>query len=54
MTKFYGYQSIPEEVYASSVNMFFMAFLNAGVVIQLVYFNWMPSVNIPFNLAEYD
>jgi len=38
MTRFYGYQSKPEEVYASAVNMFWMAFINSGIVIQLVYF----------------
>ena len=38
LTKYYGYQSKPEEVYASTVNMFYMAFINSGIVIQLVYF----------------
>ena len=38
MTKYYGYQSKPEEVYASTVKMFYMAFINSGIVIQLVYF----------------
>ena len=33
MTSYYGYQSKPEEVYASAINMYLMAFINAGVVI---------------------
>ena len=55
MTKLYGYQSKPEEVLSSSVNMFLMSFINSGVVIQLVYFQWLPgSEKIPLMLAEYD
>ena len=38
MTKYYGYQSLPEEIFASTINMYLMAFINTGVVIQLVYF----------------
>ena len=45
---------MPEEVHSTTVNMFFMEFLNAGIVIQLVYFNWLPSVKIPVLLAEFD
>ena len=33
MTSYYGYQSKPEEVYASAVNMFWMSFINTGLVI---------------------
>ncbi len=33
MAKFYGYQSKPEEVLASSINMFLMSFINSGIVI---------------------
>ena len=33
ITQFYGYQSKPEEVYASAVNMFGLAFINTGLVI---------------------
>ena len=33
MTHLEGYQSKPEEVYASSINMFIMAFINSGLVI---------------------
>lgn len=54
ITKFYGYQSKPEEVYASAINMFWMSFINTGLVIQLVYFDWMPHAEIPLLLAEYD
>ena len=38
MTRLEGYQSKPEEVYASAINMYIMAFINAGLTIQLVYF----------------
>jgi len=54
MTKYYGYQSIPEEVYASTINMFMISFINSGVVIQLVYFDWLPNTKLPLLLAEYD
>ena len=33
MTKLSGYQSKPEEVYASATNMYYMAFINSGIVI---------------------
>ena len=33
MTQYYGYQSKPEAVYASTINMFLMAFINTGIVI---------------------
>ena len=42
ITKMNGYQSKPEEVHASAINMFLMSFINTGVVIQLVYFDWLP------------
>ena len=48
-----GYQSKPEEVHASAINMFLMSFINTGIVIQLVYFDWAPSINFPLLLAEY-
>ena len=54
MTKYYGYQSVPEEVSASAVNMFYMSFINTGLVIQLVYFDWLPDTDLPLLLAEYD
>lgn len=54
MTRFEGYQSKPEEVYASTVNMFIMTFINAGLTIQLVYFKWIPGINLPFLLNKYD
>ena len=54
MTSYYGYQSKPEEVYASAVNMFWMSFINTGLVIQLVYFNWFPDEDLPLLLEEYD
>jgi len=55
ITKYYGYQSKPEEVYASAVNMFWMAFINSGIIIQLVYFRWVPQeYKIPLLLAQYD
>ena len=54
MTRYYGYQSVPEEVYASTINMFMMAFVNSGVVIQLVYFEWLPNTEFPLLLAEFD
>ena len=55
MTKFYGYQSKPEEVHASTVNMSLMAFVNSGIVIQLVYFDWWPfDSEVPLILAKYD
>jgi hypothetical protein len=53
ITKLNGYQSKPEEVHASAVNMFLMSFINTGIVIQLVYFDWAPNFEIPLLLAEY-
>lgn len=55
MTTYYGYHSKPEEVYASAINMYLMSFINAGLIIQLVYFKWLPD-SFSFNkllLAEY-
>lgn len=54
IAKISGFQSKPEEVMAASVNMFLMAFINSGLVIQLVYFNWWPDVDLPLLLATYD
>lgn len=53
MARFYGYQSKPEEVLASAVNMFLMSFINSGIVIQLVYFQWLPGTDLPLILNEY-
>ena len=39
VTAFEKRQSKPEEVYASTVNMFLLGFVNAGVIILLVNFN---------------
>jgi len=33
ITKLNGYQSKPEEVHASAINMFLMSFINTGIVI---------------------
>lgn len=54
MTRFEGFQSKPEEVYASTINMFIMGFINAGLVIQLVYFKWIPGLDLPLVLNKYD
>ena len=54
LTRLEGYQSKPEEVYASAVNMYVMAFINAGLTIQLVYFKWMPGYDLPLLLNKYD
>ena len=54
MTQYYGYQSKPEEVYASTFNMYAMTFINSGIVIQLVYFKWLPNTEVPLLLAEYE
>lgn len=55
-TQWHGYQSKPEEVAASSVNMFLMSFITTGIVIQLIYFNWLGDIEfLPgLLLAEYD
>ena len=53
-TRYEGHQSKSEEVYNSARNMFLMAFLNAAVVIQLVYFDWSPEIDMPLALQEYD
>lgn len=54
ITKMSGFQSKPEEVLSSAINMSLMAFINSGIVIQLVYFNWWPQVDLPLLLASYD
>lgn len=54
MTRIEGYQSKPEEVYASSINMFFMAFVVSGLIIQIVYFRCVPGLDLPFLLNKYD
>ena len=54
LTRLEGYQSKPEEVYASAINMYVMAFINAGLTIQLVYFKWMPGYDLPLLLNKYD
>lgn len=33
ITKLNGYQSKPEEVHASAINMFLMSFINTGIVL---------------------
>ena len=38
VTVFEKRQSKPEEVYASAINMFFLGFVNAGIIILLVNF----------------
>ena len=53
LTRLEGYQSKPEEIYASAVNMFIMAFINSGLTLQLVYFQWAP-VDVPLLLGEYE
>ena len=53
MTKLEGYQSKPEEVYASAINMTIMAFINSGLTIQLVYFRWIPGYDLPLLLNKY-
>ena len=54
MTHLEGYQSKPEEVYASTINMYVMAFINSGLTIQLVYFKWIPMTDLPLVLNKYD
>lgn len=39
ITKYYGYQSKPEKVNATTRNIFLLTFINSGVVIHLVYFS---------------
>ena len=41
---------------ASSVNMFFISFITTGIVIQLIYFNWLGDIDFlpALLLAEYD
>lgn len=34
--------------------MYVMAFINAGLTIQLVYFKWMPGYDLPLLLNKYD
>lgn len=34
--------------------MFIMAFINSGLVIQLVYFKWIPGTTVPLVLNKYD
>ena len=34
--------------------MFTMAFINSGLVIQLVYFKWVPMTDLPLVLNKYD
>lgn len=53
MTRLEGHQSKPEEVYASAVNMWLMAFINSGITIQIVYFDIFGS-DVPLLLNEYD
>ena len=53
MTRLEGHQSRPEEVYASSVNMWLMAFINAGIAIQIVYFDAFGWKDAPLLLNEY-
>ena len=52
MTTYYGYQSKPEEVYASTVNMFYLTVINSGLVIQFVYLKWT-DVDVPLLLGEF-
>ena len=34
--------------------MFFMAFVNSGLTIQLVYFKWFPFFDLPLIINKYD
>ena len=34
--------------------MFVMAFINSGLVIQLVYFKWIPMTTVPLVLNKYE
>ena len=44
MTSMEGYQSKPEEMYAAATNMTYMAFINTGLLVQIVYFDWSRGV----------
>ena len=44
MTRLEGYQSRPEEMYAATSNMSYMAFINTGLLVQIVYFHWSGSL----------
>jgi len=55
MTRLEGYQSRPEEMSAATTNMTIMAFINTGLLVQIVYFDWTPrGIDLPLLLAEYD
>mmetsp|Transcript_25709 Transcript_25709/g.34345 ORF Transcript_25709/g.34345 Transcript_25709/m.34345 type:complete len:87 (-) Transcript_25709:1096-1356(-) len=54
MTRFEGYQSKPEEMYAAAVNMSIMAFINTGLLVQIVYFDWSRGLELPLLLEEYE
>lgn len=53
MTTYEGFHSKPEEVSKSSVKMWVMAFVNTGLIVQIVYFDWFRGVSLPFLLTEY-
>jgi len=50
MTRFYGYQSKPEEVYRSTFNLYWLKFVNSAIVIQVVYFYSAPN-NLKLSLS---
>ena len=55
MTSLEGYQSKPEEMYAAATNMTYMAFINTGLLVQIVYFDWSRGVvQLAFLLSEYE
>ena len=49
-TSKYGYQSRPQEMYISMQKMYFLAFVNSAIIIQLVYMD-IPGLN---SLEKYD
>ena len=53
MTKYEGYQSKPEEVFKTSINVALMAFINTGLLVQIVYFDWTGGAKLPLLMTEY-
>lgn len=45
MTVLEGHQSKPEEVYASARNMALLSFINSGLMIQIVYFQFLDDTS---------
>ena len=49
MSRWEGHQSKSEQVYSSARFMFILEYINMAVLIQLVYFNWLPeSLSLKF------